>query len=241
MLALRQIVFAALFAGLLAGGVAATAHQFGTVPLILEAESYEQPGEEPDDSAAETPAPTPHIHADGAAHDHGAGWAPAEGIERVAYTTLADLLAGVAYALVLVAAIAARGGAADWRRGLFWGLAGFAAFTLAPGLGLPPEVPGTEAAPLLDRQLWWSATAALTAGGLALLFFTRHLAWAALGAALIALPHLVGAPQPADPAALAPEELIHRFVVTSTLVNFLFWLVLGTAAGHFYGRAAARG
>ena len=29
----------------------------------------------------------------------------------------------------------------SWRQGLFWGFAGFAVFTLAPGLGLPPELP----------------------------------------------------------------------------------------------------
>src|ERR1700745_2045609 len=64
------------------------------------------------------------------------------------------------------------GGTVTWRTGLFWGLAGFATFTLAPGLGLPPELPGTEAAPLLQRQLWWVTTAAATGGGMALLALT---------------------------------------------------------------------
>src|SRR3546814_13405119 len=39
-----------------------------------------------------------------------------------------------------------------WRQGLLCGLVGFAVFTLAPGLGLRPEIPGTEAAPLADRD-----------------------------------------------------------------------------------------
>ncbi len=238
----RRLFFAALFAGLLAGFVVTAAHQLGTVPLILAAEVFEAAAEAP---AAVGPdhggaTPSAHAHADGAVHDHAGGWEPADGIERATYTLLADLLAGVAYALVLVAALALRGGAVDWRRGLRWGLGGFTAFALAPGLGLPPEVPGTEAAPLLDRQFWWSATAVLTAGGLALLCLTRHLAWAALGAAFIVLPHLVGAPAPAGHASLAPEALAQRFAVLSTLANFVFWLVLGTAAGHLYGRAAAR-
>ena len=228
MSAFRRLFFAAFFAGLLAGGLANAAHQLGTVPLILAAEAFE--------GAPATPAP--HLHANGTAHDHGAAWVPTEGFERTAYTLLADLLAGVAYALVLVAALALRGGPADWRRGLLWGLAGFAVFALAPGLGLPPEVPGTAAAPVLDRQLWWSGTAALTAGGLALLVLTRHPAWAALGAALLVLPHLVGAPQPAEHASLAPADLARRFAAASTAVNLLFWLVLGAAAGHLYGRGA---
>jgi predicted cobalt transporter CbtA len=37
----RRLVFAALAAGLLSGIFAAVAHQIGTVPLILEAETYE--------------------------------------------------------------------------------------------------------------------------------------------------------------------------------------------------------
>lgn len=235
MRAFRELFFAALFAGLLAGGFATAAHQLGTVPLILAAEAFEGAA-----APLAPAAPGAHVHADGAAHDHGGAWEPADGLERTAYTLLADLLAGVAYALLLVAALALRGGTTDWHRGLLWGLAGFAVFALAPGLGLPPEVPGTRAAPVADRQLWWSATAALTAGGLALLLLTRRAAWAALGAALLVLPHLVGAPQPAEHLSLAPEDLARRFVVASTLVNLLFWLVLGTAAGHLYGRAASR-
>ena len=53
-----------------------------------------------------------------------------------------------------------------------WGLAGFAVFTIAPGLGLPPELPGVPAAPLLSRQIWWVtavlATAAACSGLLVL-------------------------------------------------------------------------
>src|SRR3954463_11645090 len=114
-------------------------------------------------------------------------------------------LTGVAFALLLVSGYTLNGTAMNWRKGLFWGLAGFASFTLAPGLGLPPEVPGTEAAPLLDRQIWWSATVLLTGGGLALMAFSRQARWAVVAILLIALPHLVGAPQPADHASAAPE------------------------------------
>ena len=64
-----------------------------------------------------------------------------------------------------------------WRDGLLWGLAGFVVFTAAPGLGLPPELPGMPVAPLTARQTLWIATAAATAGGLCLLAF-RHTAWA---------------------------------------------------------------
>src|SRR5436305_591323 len=89
----------------------------------------------------------------------------------------------------------------------------FATFSLAPGLGLPPELPGTAAAPLLDRQLWWLATAAATGGGLALILLRRGPAAVVAGLALLALPHLVGAPTPDTPASAAPEALAQRFVL----------------------------
>lgn len=215
----RRLLCAALCAGLLAGALAALAHQIGTVPLILKAETYEQ-GAPP------------------AAHDHAAivEWEPENGLERTAYTLAADLLTGIGFALLLAAGLALRGGEVSWREGLFWGLAGFAAFTLSPGLGLPPELPGSDAGPLLARQVWWLATAAATAGGLALLAFTTRPLGAIAAAALIVLPHCYGAPLPAEHAAAAPEALARQFAVAATLISFLFWAALGAATGYFYRR-----
>jgi cobalt transporter subunit CbtA len=222
----RRLVCVALCAGLLSGIFATGAHQIGTVPVILKAEEYEK--------AADHPAAT-------AAHEHGAAaWEPENGAERTAYTMLADVLAGIGFALLLAAGLALRGGEVNWRQGLFWGLAGFATFTVAPGLGLPPEVPGTEAVPLLERQLWWLATAVSTGCGLALLAFTRRALWAVVAAILIILPQLYGAPQSAAHGAAAPELLAHQFVVAVTVVSFFFWLILGSSAGYFYRRFERR-
>src|SRR5260370_42177371 len=162
----RRLLYAALCAGLLSGIVAAAAHQMGTVPLILKAETYEQKATHPPTDA--------HSHTPAAAHDAAPAWEPENGIERTAYTLVADLLTAIGFALLLASGLALRGGAIDWRDGLFWGLAGFAAFTIAPGLGLPPEIPGTEAAPLLARQLWWLGTTLSTRARLALLPFPRR-------------------------------------------------------------------
>ena len=41
----RRLFFVALFAGVLSGSVVTVAHQFGTVPIILEAEVYEKSAE----------------------------------------------------------------------------------------------------------------------------------------------------------------------------------------------------
>ena len=214
----RRLVFVALCAGLLSGIFATAAHQIGTVPVILKAEVYEKASE----------------HVIPMAQEHAAAWEPENGIERTAYTLLADILTAIGFALLLAAGLALRGGDVTWHEGLFWGLAGFATFTIAPGLGLPPEVPGTEAAPLLERQLWWLATAISTGSALALFAFTRRALWAILAAVLMVLPHLYGAPQPATPAAAAPEALAHQFMVAVTVVSFLFWLILGASTGFFY-------
>jgi cobalt transporter subunit CbtA len=222
MTAFRRLVLVALSAGLLSGIFAAAAHQIGTVPVILKAEMYEKAAE--------------HQAASVQAHEHSAAWEPENGTERTAYTLIADVLTGIGFALLLAAGLTLRGGEVTWREGLFWGLAGFVAFTIAPGLGLPPQVPGSETASLFERQVWWLATAVSTGCALALFSFTRRAPWAILAALLIVLPHLYGAPQPMDHSAAAPESLTRQFVVSVTIVSFLFWLILGASTGYFLRR-----
>ncbi|TJW23186.1 MAG: cobalt transporter, partial [Mesorhizobium sp.] len=79
---------------------------------------------------------------------------------------VASVVTGIGFALILVAASEFAGGIGNWRQGLFWGLAGFAVFTLAPNLGLPPELPAMPAPDLAQRQIWWTATVVATAAGL---------------------------------------------------------------------------
>ncbi len=237
--AFRRIVFVAVIAGLITGILVTVAHHFGTVSIISKAEVYEKAA----DQAEQKPAATePSAAAGGMARsmprmNHNAeapAWEPANGFERSAYTALADIVTAIAFALLLTSAYSLRGGDIDWRKGLFWGLSGFATFTLAPSLGLPPEVPGTEAAPLLSRQIWWTATALATGGALALLFLQRRLVWAVAGGVLLILPHLYGAPQPAEYRSEAPGALAHEFLTASVVTSLLFWLILGSLTGHFY-------
>jgi cobalt transporter subunit CbtA len=220
----RNVVFLAAAAGLLAG-IVMTGLQFAfTVPLILEAEAFENA------VSAEEPAATDEAAATEHEHEHEA-WAPADGIERTAYTTLANLVTGFGFALVLVCVSGFAGGVTGWRAGLLWGFAGFAVFTLAPGLGLPPELPAMPVAELLGRQVWWVGTVIATGAGLALIVFRRNLWLALLGIALIVLPHAIGAPQPASHESPIPDDLHHRFVVAVTITNLVFWVALGIAVG----------
>lgn len=231
----RQLFIIALIAGAISGIFVSVVHETATVPVILAAEVYENAGEaEPAQPAAATSAETTEEHA---AHDHDAeAWSPADGFERTFYTTLADVLTGIGFALLLVAGYRIWGGQMNWRNGFYWGLAGFASVVLAPSLGLPLEVPGTEAAPLLPRQIWWAATVLLTGGGLAMILLKRQPYWCLAGLALIVIPHAIGAPQPAEYGSVAPEAIAHRFIVAATITGLLFWSALGTLTGFFYER-----
>jgi len=178
-----------------------------------------------------------HQHADGKAAKTGGSGAPiGGGLERLFYTGLANLLMGVGFALLLVACFALYGKPVDPRRGVLWGLAGFAVFTLAPGLGLPPEVPGAKAAAVTDRQIWWAFAAAAAALGLWLMVFARQHALKVLGVFVIALPHLVGAPQPAEIGGSVPPELAGHFAAASIVVSAIFWASLGWLSGTFWER-----
>lgn len=233
----RSIVFSAVLAGLCAGIVVSVLDIFGTTPLILAAEKYEQAG-----------ASDGHAHGDGAAqdtataaggHDHGdeEGWAPADGLERTLYTSGANILTAIGYAFILTGLFSLRGKPAGWHDGLLFGLAGFVSVMLAPALGLPPELPGTPAGDLTARQTWWAATVISTAAGLGLLAFVKK-PWAgALAILLLVAPHLVGAPQPSEGEhALAPEMLSRRFVVVATVTSLIFCAALGTFSAYFHAR-----
>ncbi|WP_426407225.1 CbtA family protein [Bradyrhizobium ganzhouense] len=242
----RWIVFASVITGFIVGLIVTVVQQFGTVPLILKAEVFEKAAEVHQNDAPVTaqPAAAGHDHADHdhaahdhAAHDHGAGdhgagaWEPRDGFERNAYTAAANILTATGFALLLAGFFAVRSGATgasvSWHEGLMWGLAGFAVFTLAPGLGLPPELPGVPTAPLLSRQIWWLAAVLATAGGLALIAFRRSVPAAISGVILLTLPHLIGAPELANIETNVPSSLTHQFVTAVTVTSLVFWTLLG--------------
>ncbi|TIQ80424.1 MAG: cobalt transporter [Mesorhizobium sp.] len=235
----RNVVFIAAIAGLVAGVVLACMQAYATVPLILKAEVYEQAGGgHTHDHGLAPAAPggnamSSAVPAEAATAEE-EGWAPADGFERFAFNVVANVVTGIGFALTLVAASEFAGGIGNWRQGLFWGFAGFAVFTLAPNLGLPPELPAMPTADLAQRQIWWTATVVATAAGLGLLAFRKSLPLAVIAVALIVAPHIVGAPQPENFESPIPEGLHHQFVVA--LTNLVFWLVLGAVVGLVRGR-----
>ncbi|MFO1151417.1 MAG: CbtA family protein [Alsobacter sp.] len=246
----RSIVFTAAAAGLVVGIASTGLQHLGTLPLIQKAEVFERQAAKPEAQAApqEQAVQPAHEHpaqgVQAAAHDHGAGahehgvaaWEPADGFERNAYTALFNVVEWIGFGLLLAGALVLAGRPTGWREGVFWGLGGFVAFSLAPGLGLPPELPGVPAAALEARQVWWIGTAAATAGGLALLALNRSVFGAVLGLLLIAAPHLVGAPRLAVVETNVPEVMAHRFVVTVLLTTLASWVLLGGLSGYLLSR-----
>jgi cobalt transporter subunit CbtA len=227
----KSLVFSAFGAGL-AVCLAVSALQFlTTAPLILHAEAFERPG-----AAAMHSRDHGDAGADEASPD--AAWSPGDDIERATLTVLANLVAGLAASLVLVGLMVLRGGSIDAGRGLLWGIGGFAAASFLPSLGLPPELPGTPSSDIVDRQLWWLATVAASAIGLAILAFSGHWAVKVLGLAFVVAPHVIGAPPPPSLDVPYPGALAGEFVVASLAVGAVFWCVAGTAGGWLYRRLA---
>lgn len=252
---INRMLPSALFAGFAAGLIAALLQFVFVEKLILLAEEYETgarvhfagvvPADGHDHDHAAMDADATQVAGDAAAepaaegheHEHDTG-AEASPLKRHSLTVLFAALTYTGFALVLVAALAAAetvaGHRPDLKAGLLWGLAGFAAFQLAPAVGLEPELPGTMAAALENRQIWWAGTVASTGAGLALLAFGRGIpAW--IGAiVLLALPHVVGAPELDGFSGITPPELAARFAARSLAVGLAAWLVLGAVAARFW-------
>ena len=230
---LKTLMLSAAAAGLAAGLFIAALQQVTTTPLILEAERYEQSANAAaaaDDSAVSL-----------GTHDHAASGAQAltsGGVERALLTAASTVVMAFGFSLALLGAMVLSGRAIDGRAGLAFGAAGFAAAALAPALGLAPEIPGSAGAAVADGQIWWFATAATTAIGLAGLLLGRSAMLRMAGLALIAAPHLIGAPQAEVYASTAPAELAGRFAAASLAVGAVFWAVLGFASGAAYERLA---
>lgn len=91
----RNFVFVAALVGLLAAVVTTALQMLSTVPLIHQAEVYEQVAGVPQHDRATA--------ADALVHEHEAkAWEPAEGFERYSFTALANLLTGIGFAILVV-------------------------------------------------------------------------------------------------------------------------------------------
>lgn len=226
----KRILTTACYTGAVAALLLTLMQSVWITPLILQAEVYESAASAHEQVQTHEGASSAHEH------QHNAeAWTPEDGWQRTLSTFGGDLVVAIGFALLLSALYNIRAPVKAWH-GALWGVAGYATFYLAPAAGLPPELPGTMAAELTSRQDWWGLTALATAIGIALIVFRKHWLWRVLALLIIAAPHLYGAPQPAHPHALAPDELQAQFRVASMLVNAVFWVALGGLSGWWYSR-----
>ena len=232
-----RLVLAALIAGMLAGVVLAGIQHVRLSPLILQAEVYEKAA----DAAAEaktTAQPAPKCVENMPGHTTCNGdekaWEPADGNDRTLYTTGASMLAGAGFALMLAGISLLIGVPITPANGLIWGLCGFFAFTIAPGAGLPPAVPGMPIADLLTRQIWWIGTVVATGLGLYFIALKPEPKWIVLAIILIAAPHIIGAPQPPTLETNVPAGLAADFVSNTVAAAAVFWCTIGAFLGFAF-------
>ena len=245
---IKRMLTGGILAGFAAGLLAALLHFAFVQDLILLGEQYEYGDLVHFGGAGEAPA-TGHDHM-AATGDHAAAPVAAAGaaaeepsdFNRNALTVIFTCLTYASYGILLVAGFALAehfGRRVGSREGLIWGIAGFVAFQLAPAMGLAPELPGTVAADLSVRQVWWLGTVLATGTGIALFAYGGNVVTALLGVALLAAPHLIGAPRLEEYYGAAPPELGAAFSANVLGVGLVTWAVLGWLAGRLWAEPEA--
>ncbi len=213
----RNLVLSAFIIAIVVGAIFSVYQAVFITPIIVDSEVYE----------VLEPA-TNHVEA----------WVPEDGLERESWSFVTNFLLCFAYGLVLLSIMATQTSVTAVK-GLLWGTAAYLSFFVAPSLGLPPEIPGMEAANLEGRQSWWLLTVILTAIALWLIAFYSPMS-KVVGVLLLLIPHFIGAPQPeiggfinTDPKAIeALTQLWHDFIIQTSLANALLWLLIGGLSGY---------
>ncbi len=226
-----RLVLAALIAGMAAGFIYSGVQQVLTTPLILAAEVYETAPAHDHAAAATDPAAPAEAAVTPAPEHQEEEWAPADGWPRTLSTTLASVITGAGFALLLAGISLLTGVPITPQNGLIWGICGFLAATVAPGAGLSPELPGMPAGDLVLRQVWWVATIIASAIGIFLIATKRELIWLAAAVVLIALPHIIGAPQPLTHETAVPAGLAASFAANTIAASAVLWSLIGLFLG----------
>lgn len=225
----KNLFASAVFAGVIAGTIAAALQLYFVIPVLLEGELYEA-------------GQRVHFVVDGTTQSEAGAPSMAGEFTRHLSTLGFNVVTFSGFALILVALMSMAEGlgkSINARTGLLWGLSGFLAFHLAPAAGLPPELPGTVGAEVGARQIWWSITILATAIGIGLIALTEGWKLPVIGAVLILLPHLYGAPHLDTYFGVAPPELAGHFTTISMGVAAVSWTILGCLTGLFWSRFTA--
>lgn len=218
----RRIIFSAILIGIFSGLLLSASQILSVTPILLSAEQYE---------AVDEPM-AGHQH-----HQVAENWSPEDGFERTAYTISTNILAAIGFACIVLVYMSHLRSRNQLKSGLLqgfiWGLACFLVFFVMPSLGLPPEIPGSNAEALPYRQSWWLLAVCCTAVGLSIVVFSP-MRFKAFGIVSLALPFVIGAPHiegplfshPDPQAVTALTDLHQQFIVATGMTNFIFWLAV---------------
>ena len=222
----KNLLTSAVLAGVAAGLIAALLQFTFVIPHLLEGELYET-GERI------------HFATDGSTQSDRAQPSIGTDFARHGMTVAFNMITYTGYGLILFALMIFahdKGHTLTPRTGLIWGVAGFIAVQLAPGIGQPPVLPGAIGSEVGPRQAWWALTIIITAIALALIAFGKG--WTALlSIPLLLAPHIVGAPYLDTYFGVAPPELAARFAMLSLGTALAGWTSLGFLAAWFWTRS----
>jgi cobalt transporter subunit CbtA len=211
----RNLLLTGLLTGVLTGCLLTLLQYFFVLPLIQQAESHENTIALPADTGES------HVHSGPIGE-----WQPAEGLERLAYTGLANVAIASGFGLMMAGVMALRRPLTLIQAVLF-GLAGYYVFFIAPAVWLPPELPGADSPGLEGRQAIWLCAVALSFSGLSFLAFAANRWLRILGLLVLFSPYLLFTRQAVHYSAPVPANLIEQFALITGLTNFVFWITLG--------------
>ena len=223
---IKKLILTALLSGIIAGTILTGLQAFKTVPLIHQAEQYESK-----DLIIYSKAK--HLnnveHKSKDIHHKGMNeedmWSPNDGIERTTYTLISNIVLAIGFSFILLSLYLYINNL-NIKKAIVSGIVGYLVFFALPSLGLHPELPGTLAASLHDRQTWWIDTVLASAIGFLILFFNKNNLFKLMAIFIIALPHIVGAPHSSIHAGTAPFEMLESFEISSFITNGIFWIIL---------------
>ena len=237
----------ALWAGVVAGLASAALQHVTTTPLIMAAEAYEK--SESHASAGGVLQPSVElfqarlirVHSNDEHSGHQAAaptWAPEDGLERTLFTSVTTIASAFGFALMLLAAMLLSKRGHHGTNGPCLGCGRVRCD--GPGAGTRSQ-PGSYREPpppmSTPRQIWWLATAVVTAGGLWLALRISSPLAIAGAIVLICLPHIVGAPHPGAFTSAVPSELAGHFASASLVVHAVTWALVGVLLGFMWQRS----
>ena len=220
----KNIFVSAVLCGAIVGVLATLMQLLLITPLLLEAELFES-GQSIHFSTTGSPeSAVKHINI----------W---QDPYRHLMTLCFNLVTFTGLGFLLVAAMTffeIRGFSLSKAEGIIFGVCGFFIFQLAPGIGLPPELPGTISVEVSIKQTWWIVAILCTTIGMLLVSLTKHKILILAGVIFAIIPHLIGYPKLDTYFGVAPPELAAEFATRSIAISLVAWVVLGLLSSQFW-------